>query len=114
VYHSMLGLRVIQKKNKVGVVPRDFAVTILVIHVAGEDGDVVRSPHQQRVSRIPVGGNSTSHGARPVHLIITMIKWIRASRLSINNSLSREDGDVVRGSHQQRAPRIPLGIGSWF
>ena len=29
-----------------------------------------------------------SHGARPVHLIITMIKWIRTSRLSIKNSLS--------------------------
>jgi len=31
-------------------------------------------------------GNSNSHGARPVHLIITMIKWIRTSRLSIKNS----------------------------
>ena len=30
-----------------------------------------------------------SHGARPVHLIITMIKWSRTSRLSIKNSLSR-------------------------
>jgi len=28
-------------------------------------------------------GNSNSHGARPVHLIITMIKWIRTSILSI-------------------------------
>ena len=28
-----------------------------------------------------------SHGARPVHLIITMIEWIRTSRLSIKNSL---------------------------
>ena len=26
-------------------------------------------------------------GARPVHLIITMIKWVRTSRLSIKNSL---------------------------
>ena len=33
-------------------------------------------------------GNSNSHGARPVHLIITMIKRIRTSRLSIKNSLS--------------------------
>ena len=32
-------------------------------------------------------GNSNSHGAKPVHLIITMIKWIRTSRLSIQNSL---------------------------
>ena len=29
-----------------------------------------------------------SHGARPVHLIITIIKWIQTSRLSIKNSLS--------------------------
>ena len=29
-----------------------------------------------------VPGDSNSHGARPVHLIITMIKWIRTSRLS--------------------------------
>jgi len=33
--------------------------------------------------------NSNSHGARPVHLIIAMIKWIRTSRLSIKNSLCR-------------------------
>jgi len=28
-------------------------------------------------------------GARPVHLIITVIQWIRTSRLSINNTLSQ-------------------------
>ena len=38
--------------------------------------------------RLPGKGNSTSHGARPVHQIISMIKWIRTSKLSINNSLS--------------------------
>jgi len=38
--------------------------------------------------RLPEKGNSNSHGARPVHLIVTMIKWIRTSRLSIQNSLS--------------------------
>jgi len=38
--------------------------------------------------RLPGKGNSKSHGARPVHLIITMIKWIRTSRLSMKNSLS--------------------------
>ena len=32
------------------------------------------------------------HGARPVHLTITMIKWIRTSRLSINKSLSAGGG----------------------
>ena len=31
---------------------------------------------------------SKSHDARPVHLIITMIKWIRTSRLTIKNSVS--------------------------
>jgi len=29
-----------------------------------------------------------SHGARPVHLIITMRKWIRTSRLAMKNCLS--------------------------
>ena len=37
--------------------------------------------------RLPGKGNSNSHGARPVHQIISMIKWIRTSRLSIQNSL---------------------------
>ena len=40
--------------------------------------------------RLPGKGNSNSHGARPVHLISTMIKWIRTSRLSIKNFLSTE------------------------
>jgi len=40
-------------------------------------------------------GSPNSHGARPVHLIITMTLWIRTSRLSIKNSLSHR---VVRGS----------------
>jgi len=31
-------------------------------------------------------GNSNYHGARPVHLIITMIQWIRTSRLPIKHS----------------------------
>ena len=37
---------------------------------------------------LPEKGNSDTHGARLVHQIITMIKWIRTSRLSIENSLS--------------------------
>jgi len=46
-------------------------------------------------------GNSNSHDARPVHLIITMIKWIRTSRLSIKNSLSvRLPGTQTRSCHQ--------------
>ena len=33
-------------------------------------------------------GNSNSYGARPVHLITSMIKWIRISSSSMTNSLS--------------------------
>ena len=36
--------------------------------------------------RLPGKGNSTPYGARPVHLIISMIKWIRTSRLSSKRS----------------------------
>ena len=35
----------------------------------------------------PGKGNSNSYGARPVRPIITMLKWIRTSRLSIEKSL---------------------------
>ena len=38
--------------------------------------------------RLPGKGNSNPYGASPVHLIITMIQWIRTSRLPIKNSLS--------------------------
>ena len=41
--------------------------------------------------RLSGKGNSNSHGARPVHQITSMIKWIRTSRLAINNSLSLQD-----------------------
>jgi len=40
--------------------------------------------HRKVDVRLPGKGND----ARPVHLIITMILWIRTSRLSIKNSLS--------------------------
>ena len=39
--------------------------------------------------RPPGKGNSKSHGARRVHLTITMTTWIRTGRLSIKNSLFR-------------------------
>jgi hypothetical protein len=38
--------------------------------------------------RLPGKMHSNAHGARPVHRIIAMIKWIRIRRLSIKNSLS--------------------------
>ena len=37
--------------------------------------------------RLPGKGDSKSHGARPVHLVMTMIKGIRTSRLPIRNYL---------------------------
>ena len=37
--------------------------------------------------RLPRKGRLNSHGARPVHLIITMMKWIPASRFLIKNAL---------------------------
>jgi len=48
--------------------------------------------------RLPGKGNSNSHGARPVHQILSMIKWIRTSMLSIKNSLSLAGvwGEVAR------------------
>ena len=46
--------------------------------------------HRKVDVRLPGKGNSDSHGAGPAHLIITMVKWIRTSRLSIKNSLSGE------------------------
>ena len=44
---------------------------------------------------LPGKGNSNSHGARPVHLIITMMMWIHTSRLSIKNSLYQGSGVEV-------------------
>ena len=38
--------------------------------------------------RLPGKKNSNSRGARPVHLIITMMKWIRTKRLPMKKSLS--------------------------
>ena len=44
---------------------------------------------RQVIIRLPVKGDSKSHGARPVHQIVSMMKWIRNSELSIRNPLSR-------------------------
>ena len=37
--------------------------------------------------RLPGNENSNSHGARRVHLIMKLMKWIRTGRLSIKNFL---------------------------
>ena len=58
-------------------------------------GSLMQSPDSNRREstgkvniKLPGKGNSNSHGARPVHQIITMMEWIRTSRLSIKMSLS--------------------------
>ena len=68
--------------------------------------------------RLPGKGNSNSHGARPVHLIVKMVKWIRTSVLSINHSLSNEcvGREAGRGA-TARPSRIPLAASSsifWY
>ena len=60
--------------------------------------------------RLPGKGNPDSHGARPVHLVISMMEWIRTSRLSIQNSLSveavsREEGVNTVQSHSGHPTR---------
>ena len=56
---------------------------------------------------LPGNGNSDSHGARSVHLIITMIKWIRISRLSIKNSF------LFAGGQGRVAGRVRVGEAIW-
>ena len=62
--------------------------------------------------RLPGKGNPNSLGARPVHLIITMIKWIRTSRLSIKNSLSALRAGERRVRAEQRGGRRAGAPGS--
>ena len=47
--------------------------------------------------RLPGKGNSFSHGARPVHQIISMIKWIRTNKFPIKKSLSPGLRRVAQG-----------------
>ena len=60
--------------------------------VCGDDDGTVHvaqviAPLPRKVDvRLPGKENSNSHGARPVHQIISMIKWIRTSRKSIKTS----------------------------
>jgi len=56
--------------------------------------------------KLPGKGNSNSHSARPVHLIIKMIKWIRTSRLSIKDSLCRARMGRGRSGSAPSAPRV--------
>ena len=59
-------------------------------------------------TRLPGKGNSNSHGARPAHQTISMIRWIRTSRLLIKNS-QQSDHQIrcsrwCRGSRRSSSP----------
>ena len=57
--------------------------------VMGQSHKVRGFKRHRRVDvRLPGKGDSNSHGARPVHLVITIMKWIRTSRLAKKNSLT--------------------------
>jgi len=56
---------------------------------------------QQVDVRPPEKANPNSYCARPVHLIITMMKWIRTSRLSTRNFLSGSRGGRGLGADRQ-------------
>jgi len=57
--------------------------------------------------RLPGKGDSNSHGARPDHLIITMIKWIRTSRLSIKTLSHLVTDEVVEADARSRVEDLP-------
>jgi len=67
--------------------------------------------------RLPGQGDSNSHGERPVHQIISMIKWIRTSRLSIKNSLARDQtsASTVEGvcAVESRCNSQGVGFRGW-
>jgi len=76
---------------------------------------VVQHSRQQHLRE---EGNSHSYGARPVHLIIKMIKWIRTSRLSIQNPLSLREGEFFIANLLVRIRLVTetfqrTGLASW-
>jgi len=85
----------------------------LGLGVTGETREARACPARSRAAVSRSKGDSNSHGARPVHLIITMIKWIRTSRLSTKNSLSlperpEKHGRVRREVELHRQPEFEL------
>ena len=58
--------------------------------------------------RLPGKGDLKSHGARPVHLIFSMINWTQTSRLAIKNSLSSAVGWLRAFSHQSIGANLDL------
>ena len=56
--------------------------------------------HREVGVRLPKKAESNSYGARPVHLIITVIEWSRTSILSIKNSVSIKSRACAPGGSQ--------------
>ena len=65
--------------------------------------------HRNVDVRLPGKEIIDCHGARPVHRIITMMKWIRTSRLSVKNSLSA----IRPRSESQRSARKLIVENTW-
>ena len=57
------------------------------LHIVRNQTSVERGRHVREVPSLPGKENSSSHRARPVHQIISMLKRIRTNRVSIKNSL---------------------------
>jgi len=89
VYHSTLDWRVIKKREEEnpGIRTPEARSRFLRAGLVSRRG--IRR-QEACAGRLPRKGNSNSHGARPVNIIISMIKRIRTCRLSIKNSLCWE------------------------
>ena len=66
--------------------------------------------------RLPGQGDSNTHGARPVRQMISTIKWIRTSRLSIKDSLPVPSGKrchhlgfTLQKSDRASGQTLPVG-----
>ena len=70
--------------------------------------------HLRKVDvRLPGKASSNSHGARPVHLFITAIKWIRTSRSGEVVGVPEPELPVLVLAPRVHLPRPP-GIQKWL
>ena len=72
---------------------------------------LARSNHRKVDVRLPGKGNSNSYGARPLHLIITMIKWIRktdevSSSGAIEPMMVESGAQVLAGTGQAHCSEV--------
>jgi hypothetical protein len=72
-------------------------------------------PHPRKVGvRLPGKGNSNSRGARLVHLIITMINWIRTRRFSLKDFDLYNTLDLGWDPSAPKVPFPPHRVGLSF